>query len=350
MFFSQLSILKKKSDTSNIVVDSFDCYINSLSINARDNISISRTANNLGIDFNVVKILFEECEQIGILKKKYVLKCPECGYVMKSFETLSQFEYQSCFCNRCEDEYDVDFSCIDVLYCFCENDDSFNEGQRKHIRYNNIDTSKTVAPISDGFNELLKHGVVTNQDLYSPTETDYKSLEEKYNNLFGDFNNTTEQGGALDNLIENIFQLCPYFKTTKKLKTDTNQIDVTIRNTVIPCNGILCYTGTIFYIECKNENETPSGSYWSKLGSILSTSHLKFGIVASIKPPPKTEELLANSAWQATKVLMLSLSSEDFKKLIFNKINLLELLECKVMNIVTRTNKALQELGLYKAE
>lgn len=82
-------------------------------------------------------------------------------------------------------------------------------------------------------------------------------------------------------------------------------------------------------IECKNENKTPSGSYLSKLHSILSVINaggkengIKFGIIISI-------------------------FGKELEELFKTKGNLLELLERKASEIIMDATTDMKSAGLY---
>lgn len=76
----------------------------------------------------------------------------------------------------------------------------------------------------------------------------------------------------LEELTEKLFNMCLAFRTSG-IRTSTNQINSCVRNKWFLNFGIYNILGSHFYIECKNEAKTPSGTYLSKLYSIISAAN-----------------------------------------------------------------------------
>ena len=138
------------------------------------------------------------------------------------------------------------------------------------------------------------------------------------------------------------------------IRTSTNQIDCFVRNKIYLDYGILRNIGARFYIECKNENATPSGSYISKLHSIISTTNassngecIKFGIIVSKKSAPKTFKAQAVKYYLLQKIVIIAICCKEIEQLIDQKGNLLELIERKATEIMVDSTSDLVQAGLY---
>ena len=160
-----------------------------------------------------------------------------------------------------------------------------------------------------------------------------------------------EKGDRLEDFVIELFNLCPVFRAAG-IKTHLNQIDCCVRNKMYIHYGVLKTIGLRFYIECKNEDETPSGSYISKLHSIITETNskedgIKFGIIISKKKCPSTYKDHAVKYYLAQQIIVISICCDELKSLITAKGNLLELIERKSTEIILDSKTDLVEAGLY---
>lgn len=158
----------------------------------------------------------------------------------------------------------------------------------------------------------------------------------------------------LEELTEKLFNMCPAFRTSG-IRTSTNQIDCCVRNKWYLNFGVFNILGSHFYIECKNEAKTPSGTYLSKLHSIISVANaggkgecIKFGIIISKEKGPSTFKQLAFSYYLMHGIVIISICGRELKELFKTKGNLLELIERKAAEIMMDATTDLKAAGLYE--
>lgn len=187
---------------------------------------------------------------------------------------------------------------------------------------------------------------------FAPNEQEYKQLEVELKAVSNRGETTKEVGDTLEKLIGHLFGLCTVFNTGN-IKTSTNQIDCYIRNKKYIPYGVFQQIGNRFVIECKNEARTPSGTYMSKLHSIISTINgkekiVKFGIIVSKKPGPSTFRSLANKYYLTNGIVIISMCCAEISSLIQNRGNLLEMIERKIDEVIFDSTCDLIKAGLYK--
>lgn len=136
------------------------------------------------------------------------------------------------------------------------------------------------------------------------------------------------------------------------IKTDTNQIDVYARNIY---NGVVPFLGERMIIECKNENKAPDNSYLLKLEGIINQINsadskiVKIGMIVSRKRPVQTIKTLSRLYYANTGVVILTITTDEIRGLIYNRENLLELLERKHDEIVLGVLSDMKGKGLFDA-
>lgn len=350
MFFSQL--LKANQTLSSEELNAADQYFYNLTPTASEHISLSRFCSATKIPQELSEKFFKECLTIGFLKKQFICRCPECGLLLKEVHSLNDIQ-KPLFCDYCEEEQEISLDDIEVSYSINVSYIPFEVGRQiSNAGDGNIafavqhptEPNKSIELI-DGLPYQFECGLAKYSDLYCPTNEQYQTLKDKLQYLTENHSTSTEHGSSLEEFIAYWFNLCKCFKASTKLRTNTNQIDCTVRNFLH--TGFLSNIGTIFYCECKNEKSTPKGDYLSKLHSIIHTSSTTFGIFISATPAPKTFKSLAYKAFLRDKIVIIWFDLKEIKTIIFNKSNLLEIIERKYVEITTGSVSDLVSIGLY---
>lgn len=304
-------------------------------------IMISNFAVKTGIDYSESIKVLEELSQSGFLEKQLAVRCPECGLLLDIVHP-EKYEIGSQYCANCDEDLYITNDCVEVVFKVINN--PFATGQE----------NKTDIPIhSSALNNFsletfLKNGGSFNREFYCPTNEEYKVLTEKFNNIFTTHKTTKERGDSLESLILSLFGCCKHFSSTDKLKLGDNQIDCFARNKMYIPGISQVGSFDFFVIECKNEKEAPGITYFNKLHSILINSSLQFGIIVSKFRAARTLNKFAHTIFLKDEKIMINLDSDDLKKIIIDRVNLLECLERKIAEVKLDANKDLTELGLFE--
>lgn len=344
MFCSRLLVLQEILNETD--VQKIDVYFNSLIGDARNSITVSKVMIATQLPSQIVIKALTKCVENNILKVSYSIRCPECGMLIQKVSSLSDIPCEPFECYCCEEFIEIKPVNIELVYSLVDDDSVFIAGQQ-----NDVDSSaKSVAP-ENTMAQIFQAGGV-NEYLFHPTDEQYNDLSSLYSRVMK-ASGRKEKGDTLENLTVMLFNLCLAFKAAG-IRTTTNQIDCFVRNKLFLEYGVLGTIGARFYIECKNENETPSGSYISKLHSIISTTNassqgecIKFGIIVSKRQGPRTFKMQAVKYYLANKIVIISICAQDIKHLIEQRGNLLELIERKATEIMVDATTDLVENGLY---
>ena len=73
---------------------------------------------------------------------------------------------------------------------------------------------------------------------------------------------------------------------------------------------------------------------------------MKFGIILSKKPAPSTFKENANHFFLKDDTVIISFDMQHLKKVVCDRDNLIELLECGVNEVILNANKSLGQDGL----
>ena len=302
--------------------------------------TISNFSVKTGIDYLECVNVLEELTQGGFLEKLLAIRCPECGLLL---ETIYPEEYTigSRYCANCDMDSDITADCIEVVFRVVNN--PFSTGQENKITI----SDHSSAHKNFSLETFLENGGSFNREFYCPTGEEYKLLAEKYENIFKVHKTTKECGDSLESLVLNLFRCCKHFTATNKIKLGDNQIDCFVRNKMyIP--GISQFGAVDFFvIECKNEKEPPGITYFNKLHSILINSSLQFGVIVSKCRAAKTLSEFARTIFLKDNIIMINLDSDDLKKIIIDRENLLECMERKIGEVKLDVAGDLKELGLF---
>lgn len=344
MYCSRLSVLKELLSETDI--EKIEIYFSSLIGSAKTSITVSKVVEATNIPANLVIKALTKCKENGLLDVAYSIRCPNCEMLIKKVSTLAEIPNEPFECYNCEEEVEIQPEFIEVIYSLVDDDCVFIDGQQ-----NDSDTSaRSVAP-ENSMAQIFQAGGI-NEYLFHPTDDQYSDLSNLYSRVVN-ASGKKEKGDTLEHLTAVLFNLCTAFNAAG-MRTSTNQIDCFVRNKLYLDYGILRNIGARFYIECKNENTTPSGSYISKLHSIISTTNassngecIRFGIIVSKKSAPKTFKAQAVKYYLSQKIVIIAICGKEIKQLIDQKGNLLELIERKATEIMVDSTSDLVQAGLY---
>lgn len=345
MYCSRLSVLQELLSEDKI--EKLDKYFASLIGSACENITVSKVAKAIGVAPNISSKVLTECMKEGLLRVSYAIRCPECNMLIKRVESLSEIPDEVFECYGCNEEIEVTTKDVEVLYSLTDNR-VFINGQQVETKL----PARTVVQEDSLESVFLAGGV--NEYLFQLTDEQYQHLSDKYAKVKSRKGTTKKIGDTLENLVIELFNMCSVFNATG-IRTSTNQIDCCVRNKMCINYGILNTLGSRFFIECKNENDTPSGGYLSKLHSIISVANadakekcIRFGIIISKEKGPSTFKQLAVKYYLINKIIIISICGKELENLFSTKGNLLELIERKATEIMLDATTDLHEAGLYE--
>jgi hypothetical protein len=341
MRFFRLSALE--GSEFETYLEALDSYLYRLTSYAKQNITATKVSRELNIDTNTAMRLLLKCVDLNVVKITYCIVCPECGTHLQRFNEISAFTESETCCYNCDYTFTIESKNVEVLFELVDSP-VFHEGQQACC-----ESACQLVALEDTLHALLTSKAGYNL-LYKPTEEDYENLLKEIENVTMPAKNTKEKGDTLESLTQHLFSLCKGFRCAN-IKTSTNQIDVFGRNLVLP----YCVFGRLgerFVIECKNENDTPSGEYMRKVQSIISEINangriIGVGIIVSRFPGPKTFKTIANKHYLISGILLINITLEEISLLVTNKRNLLELIERKMDDIVIDATSDLVQAGIF---
>lgn len=346
MYFSQLLTLSEYISEERL--KKVDAYFASLSNIARQNITVSKVADAIQCDYQVAAAFVQKCIEIKFLEKHFALRCPECQTPIAEIDSLPVLYNVSMFCPKCERDIEndeINFE-TDIMLFFSISNDKFPfvAGQPNNSLV--LNASERAAVQSDTFLQGVQYKLITYDDLFDCSTEPYAGLFDLIHRVKGTHQTTTSQGDALELLICKLFSLCILFRVTTKQRSETNQIDVMVRIMGNVSSYLFQRMGGCFYLECKNEKDRPSVDYLLKLRSILRDAGMKLGILISRVSEPKTFAENANHIFLKDNIVIIRICLDELETLVKNHINLLELLEKKIVEVETAAQKSLGQDGL----
>ena len=135
MCYSCLSMLNTIIDQNRI--EKLKDYFIELTPNSRDLITVSKIANVLNIKNDLAVQIILKCEEVGILRRKFGIRCPECGALIKEIPSpnLENVCINECYC--CDSEISIDEDDIVILFELIKIEHPFDYGQQKgSVLYN----------------------------------------------------------------------------------------------------------------------------------------------------------------------------------------------------------------------
>jgi hypothetical protein len=169
-----------------------------------------------------------------------------------------------------------------------------------------------------------------------------------FDNLTLEYKTTKEKGDSLEKLAIELLNSVKCFTATKEIRTPTNQLDCTIKNTISIAPSIFNEIGCFFVAECKNEKKKSNNTYYHKLNSILMQIGGRFGILFSYRNATSTCAMLAREYFLINKIIIININYEDMKKIIVNDYNFLDMIHAKIMNVKINPTNNIEETSLFE--
>lgn len=351
MFYKQFLKITEVLDPD--FVNDFDYWLATLPVNNQKNITASFVSAKFGVKYAVAESILRYTENVGILKKYYLVKCPDCDYNLEiiSEDEIAEVLLKPVFCDECEEEKKITFNDIYVAYKVIEQPDATEDEIAKAIE------QRLGLVGKDEINFTKADSLACNEEdiykmFYNPDESAYNKFKEMRERLDLDYGkNTTAKGHALEELVLEIFKNIKGVSGTNEIKTCTNQFDCTLLCGLKPVMlTIFTYLTPYFIIECKNEPENkPNNTYCNKLESIMDTNAAQLGIVFGRIDATSTcftisrEHYLTYKNSSAQKII-ITCSDTDLTYLIDKKVNLLKYLEYKIFQVTANSPSSTFEM------
>lgn len=111
--------IKENFISKEKIIELYDLGLFNLPQGVSDRISIAKVANELNIEFSMAKGILEDSVNLGILERRYAIKCPECNHVIEivSIEELYDKIKSINNCDACDaEDLTITDEDIQVLY------------------------------------------------------------------------------------------------------------------------------------------------------------------------------------------------------------------------------------------
>ena len=351
MFYKQFSTIIDLLNPE--FVENFDYWLATLPRNNQKNITASVVSSRLGVKYSLAESILKFAEKQHILERYYLVKCPDCDYNLDTItkDEIADILINPVFCDECEEEKKITLDDIYTAYKVIQQADVTEDEIARAIekRLNQGECSGTNFIEADS---LSNDKTTLYEAFYNPSESAYGKFAELRDKLDLDYGkNTTAQGKALEVLVLEMFNHIKGVRATNDVKTETNQFDCTCLcgfKTVFP--SIFSYMAPYFIIECKNEpKKTPNNTYCNKLLSIMDTNEAQIGIVFGRKNATgpcftiSREHYLKHSESRRQQII-ITCSDDDLEYLIDKRVNLLEYMEYKILQVTANTPNATYEM------
>lgn len=339
MFYKQF--LKITDIFSSEIVEEFDYWLATLPSNRRKHITISTVSATLGISYTIAEKLLQYAEEQNIVEIHFIVKCPDCESVLEvcQKEELADILVSSIFCFECDEEKTISVENIYSSYELKLIPDISEKEIEKAIEKRIAKNESTESNFSEA-DSLIHHKEIVYEAFYNPSESAYKKFNELRSKVKLDYGkNTTKKGRTLEVLILEIFKQIKGIRVTNDIKTETNQFDCTcLVHKTTTFESVFNYLSPYFIIECKNETKKPNNTYCNKLLSIMSTNEAQVGIIVGRKDATEPCFKIAREHYLTTrglnqKQIVLTMSDDDLKLIIDQKVNLLEYLDFKIFQV-----------------
>ena len=260
------------------------------------------------------------------------IRCPECDFIIERipenvfFDPDTNILDKKHFCNSCGEYYNVDEEDVYIAYDIAKRPDKA------------VDINETPLNEENKGNFTQADSLTNIEHLYkiffAPSESAYNELLSMMQRLDGPFENTTEQGHALDNLVMKLIGNIKNSLCSTDIETTTNQIDCSAiigLSTLFP--SVLKYLEPSFIIECKNESTKPKIGYFSKLADLVINSDSKIGILWTRKKATKSFFEKSYHTYLKSEAIIINMFDDDLYELLVKRTNLLDYLSFKIFQV-----------------
>ncbi|MBQ8803465.1 MAG: hypothetical protein IJZ53_07530 [Tyzzerella sp.] len=128
MCYDCLSMLNDIIDENKI--NKLREYFISLTPNSRGLITVSKIASFLQISNETAVQVILKCEEAGILRRHFGIRCPNCGMLIKEISTPSVDEIYINECYCCDGEINISENDVVILFELVKLEIPFDEGQQ----------------------------------------------------------------------------------------------------------------------------------------------------------------------------------------------------------------------------
>lgn len=149
MFFQKLEILRIDKKWSKIkdIVDAFDFWLATRPKSYKGMLAPEQFASYEDVILEISYKLFEDAEYLGILEKRYIVKCPNCFHILNIYTDKDEvikylYEYNELRdeCDSCEKHDKATSNDVYIFYNLKEKPDKSNfilkNRQERNISYN----------------------------------------------------------------------------------------------------------------------------------------------------------------------------------------------------------------------
>ncbi len=344
MFYKQFSRI---TDILNPeFVENFDYWLATLPANNQKNITASVVSSRLGVKYSLAETILNFAYKEKILERYYLVKCPDCDYNLAVIakDEIANVLVDPVFCEECEEYKHISVGDIYIAYKVILAPDVTEDEIEREIK-KRLNQGDFVEVNFSNADSLLNNKKTLYEVFYSPSESAYNEFKVLRDRLDLDYGkDTTAKGSVLEKLVLEIFKCIEMAKVTNKVKTHTNQFDCTVISGANTVNlSVLAYMAPYFIIECKNEpNNKPNNTYCNKLLSIMDTNASQLGIIVGRIDATSTcfeisrEHYLLHSQSNKQRII-ITLSDDDLKLIIDDRVNLLEYLEFKIFQVTSNS-------------
>lgn len=345
MFYKQFSKITK--DLNFDFVQKFDYWLATLPNSSQNSITTSAVSARLGVSYAQADLMLKYSEKLNILQKHYLIRCPECDYILEDIESdeLARFlRSVTLYCDECNEERQITSSEIYIAYRVIAKpnitESQFADEVEKHLKMTEEGINGEIN--FNGADSLENNLTDVYEAFFNPSESAYKNFVDLRNMLDKQCANTTEKGHMLELLALELFRQIKYVSCTNLLHTETNQFDCTALcgvSTIFP--SIFKRLTPYFIIECKNEpNKAPDNTYVNKLLAIMETNEAKLGIVLGRKEATAPCFQIAHDHYLKNDKVVITMCDTDLNTIIDDRVNLLKYLEFKVTQVTTNSPRS----------
>lgn len=334
-------------------VEKFDYWIATLPTNNQKNITASLVSSRMQVSYTQAEAILKYAEKQRILEKYYLVKCPDCDYNLSIItkDEIAEILTAPQYCDECNEDKVITPDDVYTAYKVILQPEVTQEEIARAIEEKLYQGGGTDLNFTNA-DSILNDTATLYEAFYNPSESAYQKFAQLRDKLDLDYGkNTTAKGKALENLIVEIFNNIKCIRATNKIRTRTNQFDCTaICGYKTGYLSIFSYLAPYFIIECKNEpKEKPNNTYCNKLLSIMDTNEAQFGIVFGRVDATSTcfdiarEHYIRNSGLRKQQII-ITCSDDDLVYIIDKRVNLLEYLQYKILQVTSNSITATFEM------
>lgn len=301
-------------------------YFKSLNIREREKITFFKFQRAIALSEDETIDYLNKMEKAELLSRYFILICPNCGTIVKTFNNYQEIEGIS-ECYSCDEPIIKDDEHIDLRYKLNEQKFPFDDGQQTLVESVSIED---VAML-----ERIKNVKNINGLFYTINNQTRDTLLNDIDEIYAAKSNKNK-GTTLERFVINLFN-CIHGFNCRSERFKNNQIDCFIKN------GwhiyILKYASMFILAECKNETCKPGVEYVEKLQGIINSvnskgsEHYKFAIVISKKEAAKTFADLAKRLYLTNSSYIINVTLEEIRQMLNKNSNLIDLLDDKFIEL-----------------